>query len=231
MFETATRHGDQWLVQNAMGHRLCLPCKPSYMTMEIATLGTRRRVSVKTKVPMTGLMAEMLDSLQRPLYVLDVRRDGTGAQSSWSPREFASVIPGMLAGGRKYAYVHLPCLAPSVALLAEKSLTRQQFRDRYLAELSDDDLSVGEAFAESASAQDGMAVLMCAEPDQPDYDNLPEAEKEACYCHRFPLIQQIAGRLKARHPGLTVRQVRLDLVDFHQARQAGNAYYPRASTL
>jgi len=231
MFIKATRHPGRWQVRNGLGHELHLPCHESYAktTIDIGVLGTRRRVEIRGSV--TSLMAMRLAAVKRPLYLLDVRRDDTGAQSSWSPREFASVIPMSLRADQKYDYAHLPCLAPSVELLGAKNLTWRQFRDRYVAEVSDDDLSVGEAFVEAAAMESGLAVLMCAEADHPHFDTLPEEEKEVHYCHRFTLANQIARRLKARPAGLTVNLVHLDLVDFHEATQAGRSYRPRTTAL
>jgi hypothetical protein len=231
MFQKATRGKDGWQLPNGMGHELHLPCHESYANAKLAlgTLGTRRRVEVPGKV--TVLMAKMLASLGCPLYLLDVRRDGTGAQSSWSPREFASVIPAHLPSGQKYAYVHIPHLAPSVELLEAKHLNWSQFRDRYIAQLSNDALSVGEAFVEAAAKEGGLGVLMCAEADHPQFDSLPEEQKETHYCHRFTLAKQIARRLQARHAGVTVSQVHLDLVDFQEADRAGRSYTPRLTVL
>src|SRR5437660_1158290 len=102
MFLKATRGVGRWQVRNGLGHKLHLPCQESYAnaTVEIGVLGTRRRIEIKGQ--MTSLMANMLAAVQRPLYLLDVRRDGTGGQSSWSPREFASLIPMQLPDDQKY---------------------------------------------------------------------------------------------------------------------------------
>src|SRR5262245_32092108 len=116
MFTHARRTRDNWFVANAWGHELRLPYLKSldYQEVRFGVLGTRRREPLKrVRSGYTVLMAELLGALACPLYLLDIRRDGTGGQSSWSPREFASVIPAALPPDRPYSYVHLPCLAPS----------------------------------------------------------------------------------------------------------------------
>jgi hypothetical protein len=176
----------------------------------------------------------MLAALRQPIYLLDTRRNGVGAQSSWSPREFASIIPNSLAGRITYAYLHLPCLAPSVALLDEarkNQMPWHTFRERYIEELTPDALDVGRAFVETAVAAGGMAIFLCAEADQPEFDVLPDVEQEEYYCHRFTLAKQVANRIKDACANTSIRCVHLDLVDFQTQMKSVNAYSPRSTEL
>src|SRR4051812_17251254 len=87
MFNQAVKKKDLWAVSNSLGHTMTLPCREDYQgfRFSIGVLGTRTRAEVKgTK---SHLMAEMLSSIGRPVYLIDTRRNGVGAQSSWSPRE------------------------------------------------------------------------------------------------------------------------------------------------
>jgi hypothetical protein len=84
-------------------------------------------------------VARILASLDRPLYLLDTRRNGCGGQGSWSPREFATEIPAMMGSAHNYAFVHLPAVAPSIELLAWGRGAKpdwREFRKRYEAELA-----------------------------------------------------------------------------------------------
>ncbi len=105
MFQEARKEQDRWWVSNRWGHRLELPCRRDYAdrSMAIGTPGTGRRKDPKMPRVVTAQMANLLASLDRPLYLIDTRRDGVGAQSSWSPREFASLIPDALPQHLTYA--------------------------------------------------------------------------------------------------------------------------------
>ncbi len=104
-------HG--WEIINKLGHiqYLDVPNPPS--VVDIGLLGTRCLHEIPVKPNKTTAMGRMLDELNRPLYLIDTRRDGTGAQSSWSPREFATIIPAMVR--KPMEFLHLPAAAPSIS--------------------------------------------------------------------------------------------------------------------
>jgi len=214
MFQHARKEGDAWCLSNDFGHELRLPGLGAHRgAIDLGTLGTRTRGQVRGRK--TDLMADLLAAQRRPVYLIDTRRNGSGAQSSWSPREFGSVIADRLAGkGIRYAFLHLPALTPSIALL-DRAAPWQEFRSCYEEELSEEDCDLGCAFVEAATACDGLAIFLCAEEFQPDFDRLPAGEQEGCYCHRFTLVRRIAGRLRTHHgPDLPIRRLDLDLSDF-----------------
>jgi hypothetical protein len=241
MFMSAKKDGSRWLLSNGMGHALALPRRDSYAgsQVSIGVVGTGRRAVGLTKtgrpkgIPgqVTALMGEMLAALSRPLYLIDARRNGTGAQSSWSPREFATIIPNFLSAGARYAYLHVPCLAPSIGMLDGDLSSWRDFRREYVKERSDEDLALGQAFVEAAAAEGGMAAFLCAEADHPEFDSLPEGEQNTHYCHRFTLAKLIAGRLNAAYGDVRGQMVHLDVVDFHLQRERGEAYVPRVTVL
>jgi len=229
MFLHAERNSDYWLLWNAWQHSFRLPCDETYAGREVAIglLGTRTRGKVGGRKTM--LMTQMLGTLRRPLYLLDTRRNGVGGQSSWSPREFASVIPDGLPRDLPYAFLHLPCLAPSLELLAEKHMPWREFRRRYADELTAAAVGGACAFVEAAAAHGGLTVFLCSEADQPDFDALPADQQDVHYCHRFTLARRVAAELKNAWLGVTVQLVHLDLYEFWQQRRTG--YQPRREVI
>jgi hypothetical protein len=231
----ATKHGDYWLARNAWGHGLKLPCRETYngATLEIGTLGTgthgfTRRTGKKDPDPkMFEILALMLASIARPVYLLDTRRAGEGGQGSWAPLEFATQIPGLLLSSIPYTFLHLPCLAPSIALRNDKNLCWNGFRERYRQELTKESMNVGQAFVEAAAANNGLPILLCAENYRPDFDNLGVTEQEACYCHRFTLARCMAERLSDTYDhNMRVIRKDLDMAAFMAARRQGQPYNP-----
>jgi hypothetical protein len=81
---------------------------------EIGLLGTRTQAKISGK---TKRLAEMLNRLRRPIYLVDIRRAGVGGQGCWSPLEFASLVPKAIS--EPYSFFHLPSVAPSVELLSD----------------------------------------------------------------------------------------------------------------
>lgn len=116
--------------------------------VQIGLLGTLVRPPfTKGRAPgrrgKTDLLIAMLKSLNRPILLIDTRRSGVGAQSSWDPEIFASRIPAALGFGN-YDYYHVPSLAPSSELLKGFSKDRKEggplaewdvFRDQYREEI------------------------------------------------------------------------------------------------
>ena len=98
MVASARREPGTWHVALAWGHGLLLPAlgRGAAGTLRLAVLGTRTLAPVPTGK--SALMAGMLATLDCALYIFDTRRAGSGGQSSWSPREFASLIPALLGG-------------------------------------------------------------------------------------------------------------------------------------
>jgi hypothetical protein len=117
------RFAETWDIVGPFGERLSVPRAKRSGVFHVGLLGTQRRV--KLKRPAFQVAAELFHGLGRPVYVIDTRRDGVGAQGSWSPRELASRIPDHITtlanrGGvtaQRYGYLHLPDLAPSLGLL------------------------------------------------------------------------------------------------------------------
>lgn len=117
-----------------MGERLVLPVAADG-PFTIGLLGTRSIPQVKRKTK-TEVLAEALARLAKPIYLVDVRRDGVGSQSSWSPRELASLVPAAMQqwatvhrrSSQPYGFWHLPCLAPSIQLLALWRKATELFR-------------------------------------------------------------------------------------------------------
>ena len=81
----------------------------------MGVLGTRTLGKVARK---TQRFADLLSSLDKPVWLVDVRRSGAGGQGSWGPNELTNTIPRLMGSrGKHFAYVHLPCAAPSPQLL------------------------------------------------------------------------------------------------------------------
>ena len=102
------------------GESLVLPASSAPGPFEIGLLGTRTEAKITGK---TKRLAEMLDHLRRPVYLVDIRRAGVGGQGCWSPLEFASVVPETIR--EPYSFFHLPSVAPSVELLSNYRKSRK----------------------------------------------------------------------------------------------------------
>jgi hypothetical protein len=153
-----------WVVRNDWGDQMILPIEDTVKSLTLGLLGTGTVRKIENK---TRAMATLLGSLDRPLYLLDTRRNGCGGQGSWAPREFATQIPVFMNSQNPYSFVHLPIVAPSIEILEwsrRENPRWQLFRDRYKGELSESAVDVAAAFIESASSRGGMAILLCAEP-------------------------------------------------------------------
>lgn len=170
----------------------------------------------------------------RRFYLLDVRRNGTGAQSSWSA-EFASPIPAAIGSGGRYGFLHLPILAPSTGLLGEYHKGQvsdwPDFRDRYNEKVSEGAIAVVRAFVEAADCAGGMAVFLCAEPSCPDFDTLPAAAQDTNHCHRLTLAHRVARQLQQACPMVVVEGFDLDPGEYATRRRAGKPYEPRIVAL
>lgn len=235
MFVTARRDGANWRLATQWGLELSLPGLPAQAAEPIrfGTVGTRFDAKPHKDVgsSKTGILAGMLRDLGRPVVLIDTRRDGVGAQSSWSPREFASLVPDMLGADQAYSFIHLPLLAPSLALLDADR--KQQlggwrvFCERYRAELGESAIAVAQAFVEAAAQRGGLALFMCAEPFHADFERLaPEAQDNIC-CHRFPLSQRVATALKQHHPGVPIERLDLDAGAWAMAKRERRPCEPR----
>jgi len=191
VFTNANRKENEWVLDNAWGDRMILPFRRTAEPLRVGLLGTGAVRNAKRK---TEAMAGLLKFLDTPLYVLDTRRNGTGGQGSWAPREFASEIPHLMKTERPYCFVHLPVVAPSVEMLAWNKSEKpgwRAFRDRYDRELTPDAVRVAAAFVESTATRGGLAVLLCTEADVPGFrDAAPEIQEKE-YCHRFTLARRI----------------------------------------
>lgn len=225
----------KWEIMNSFGNILSLEVPNLPASVDIGLLGTRCLHEIPVKPNKTTAMSRMLDALNRPLYLIDTRRDGTGAQSSWSPREFATIIPAMVR--KPLEFLHLPAAAPSIGLLdndrkARKSgkvLPWQEFRRQYYDALTNEAVDVVRAYVEAAAAAGGMAIILCAEPYCPDFDALSQERQDELYCHRFTLAKRVAQAiLTARGGMVNVRMVNLELSDFVKR---GNAWTPPVTML
>lgn len=119
------------MLDNAWGDRMILPLRRTGGPLLVGLLGTGAVREAKKK---TAAMADLLRSLDTPLYVLDTRRNGCGGQGSWVPREFATEIPHLMKTERPYCFVHLPVVAPSIEMLEWNKSEKpgwESFRDRY----------------------------------------------------------------------------------------------------
>jgi hypothetical protein len=180
-------------------------------------------------------MVDMLNMLKRPLYLIDVRRDGTGPQNSWSPREFATIIPAMVY--KPMVFMHLPDAAPSIELLeknrksreAGKVLHWQKFKRQYNAALTMYTVDMIQAYVEAAAVDGGMVILLCTEPYCPDFDAQPQKHQDELYCHRFTLAQRTGRAIKADRGGnVNVRLLNLELSDYFMC---GRAWTPPITML
>ncbi|OGA98188.1 MAG: hypothetical protein A3E25_20920 [Burkholderiales bacterium RIFCSPHIGHO2_12_FULL_69_20] len=239
MFTDAQRDAAGWCLTNRWGHELRLPSLVALhgRPTRFATLGTRfqakpRKVLGSNK---TEIMARLLRSLACPIFVIDTRRDGVGAQSSWSPREWASQVPDLLGDAQPYDYMHLPILAPSIDLLQAYRGHQlggwQVFRDGYDAGLATAGVRVAQAFVEAAVQRGGLAVLLCAEPYCARFDEMAQDLQDTLCCHRFHLARRVALALQREHPGMAVDRVDLDADAFAAAVLAGRDYEPATRRL
>jgi hypothetical protein len=244
MFVKAEKLGDRWLLTDRWGHDMSLPAiAPSCdRVLRIGTLGTRFDApaikgfagKIMNKL---DLMAAMLRDLAMPIYLLDVRRNGVGAQGAWAPEQFATQIPDVIGNSMPYAFLHLPALAPTIGLLsAYKSgaVARwQDFRDCYCAGIDSATLNLGVAFCEAAFARGGMAVFLCAEAFAWDFDRgqYTDTERNQMHCHRFSLVNRIAACMHAEHAAIKVERVDLDVAAYARQRKSGLSYSPLATRL
>ena len=242
MFVNARKDNHRWLLADPWGHEFVLPCRPDYAgrRIRIGTLGTKfepngLKDERRKALTRTTIMAHMLRDLGAPIYLLDVRRNGTGAQSSWSPAEFSSLIPAAIGSDGRYGFLHLPILAPSTGLLGEYHKGQisdwHDFRDRYNGEADEGAIAVACAFAEAADCGGGMAVFLCAEPYCPDFDTLPAATQDANHCHRFTLAHRVARQIQQACPTISVERVDLDPGEYATRRKAGQPYEPHIVAL
>lgn len=232
-FKTATRFQNHWRLSGDFGAELTLPVKSGLGVIQMAVVGTRRRGDAKVLAPLTRLFARMIDSLDRPVLLCDVRRNGVGGSGSWSPREFATEVPSQLSKKHDYQFMHAPSLAPSIALL-DAEPRYQEFSQRFTSELATEALTVAQAYVETLNSLGGVVAFMCAEADEPHFDQLSSQQKQDAYCHRFTLTDRIAGLFRQSHPGVRVERLHLDLVDFHQwsvHASPGDRWLPRVSVL
>jgi hypothetical protein len=131
VFTNATRKENEWVLETAWGDRMILPFRPTGGPLRVGLLGTRAVREAKKK---TAAMADLLRSLDTPLYILDTRRNGSGGQGAWAPREFASEIPDLMKTERPYCFVYLSVVAPSIEMLKWNKSEKPSwhaFRDRY----------------------------------------------------------------------------------------------------
>ncbi len=128
-----------WILADEWGYQTVLPCleHSKSVTANIGLLGTRVRggkiAGYKWANNRTKLMAAMLLSVDKPIYLVDVRRTGIGGQGSWGPNEFANLIPNIMKERNKnhppYSYIHLPIVAPENELLVAWRTARKQLKD------------------------------------------------------------------------------------------------------
>lgn len=227
MFIDAVHQADQWLLRNHWGHVLTLPAlAPAFAgTVRIGTLATKFVVPAGDSRNRTELLAAYLGELDRPLIIVDTRRNGCGAQSSWSPEQFATRIPEALGPHLRYEFLHLPVVAPTLDLLEQERRGDlggwRVFRDRYAAGLSARAVAVVVAFAEAAASAGGMLILLCAEPLCADFERLPPERQDEVYCHRFTLAARVQQALRERNPGAEVVIEHLDASQVRPLARSG----------
>ena len=241
MFVTSVEgSGDRWILKGPLGQQLSLArCDPATKQFEIGTIGTRCEGKFAHK---TRRFAQLLDRLQRPIHLIDIRRSGAGGMGAWGPLELGSQVPRCLS--HPYAFTHLPILAPSVELLESwrramklpgldakgideslRLLRRnrspdpaswrhwQVFRESYLLELQKNNaVAIARAFTENAQAcEGGLAVFLCAEQLDPDFDSASGQRQDDVYCHRFTLAAAVARSLTRDFPQSRVCRIDLSL--------------------
>lgn len=205
--------GSYWQLQGPLKETLVLPAlTPSASgTLRLGLLGTRSSPKVKNK---TDRFAGTIAALGCPVFLVDTRRNGTGGQGSWSPRELATCIPAMLPPQQPYSYMHLPIAAPSLALLeAAPPPPWQEFAASYREELPSQAVCATRAFAEAAHLAGGLAVLLCSEPRLTNFRCHSQQEQDAHYCHRYTLAQALVGAINAEIPAMRVELVELSMED------------------
>ena len=107
------RADGHWTLLGPCGEKMLLPhCTGG--TARIGLIGTRSTI---VKTAKTKAFAAILEDLDMPLILLDLRLGGSGGSGSWGPLEFGTTIPGLIANHRPYSFYHLPLLAPAHALL------------------------------------------------------------------------------------------------------------------
>ena len=111
--DSITEEENAWVLGGPCGEHLRL-AKFEGRSIDIGLLGTRTSLVRSGK---TNAMIDCLARLQKPVMMLDVRRNGSGGSGSWGPREFGTIIPNALS--TLYSYHHLPQLAPSTELLSD----------------------------------------------------------------------------------------------------------------
>lgn len=115
MFVKARKDNRQWLLANRWGHELVLPCRPDCagLRLRIGTPGTEfepngLRNEKRKVLTRTTIMAHMRSDLGAPIYLLDVRRNGTGP--------YFMTCPLSLGGAKR-------CLIPFHPLAVQRSLS------------------------------------------------------------------------------------------------------------
>lgn len=238
MIVTKVVRDRHWTLIGPWGERLELPAEADG-PFEIGLLGHRFGGKDKYR-----RIADLLSSLERPVYILDVRRDGCGAQGCWSPEHFATQIPALMSPETRstYGYVHLPIAAPTAELLTNWRKARkihapgedievavmqarlgdtvsahahmwrhwQVFREAYVRQLPPNAVAAVRAFVEAARTNDGLAILVCAEPHADGFDAMTQAEQDDLYCHRYTLATAVVRSLQKDKASLEVTGVVLD---------------------
>jgi hypothetical protein len=128
LVDSVTTPPGHWDLLGKMGETLRLrrAASPGAAPFLIGTMGTRRAVEVTGN--QTQNFANTLAMVKQPICLVDIRRNGVGGSGSWSPAEFATIIPERLeeAGIKQYSFHHLPQAAPSLDLLGAWRRASQQ---------------------------------------------------------------------------------------------------------
>lgn len=112
IIQKAQKNNNSWELVSRIGEKIILPISKDVNEIEIGLLGTRTvNDKIKSK---TNAFINLINSLGKPVYLVDTRRNGVGGSSSWSPREFETVIADKIL--EQYNYIHIPSLCPSINL-------------------------------------------------------------------------------------------------------------------
>jgi hypothetical protein len=111
MLISSVKNSSSWHLVGPLGEDLVLP-KATKGPFRIGLLGTRAEQVKKDK---TGEFARLIEAVKAPVILIDIRRDGVGANSAWGPLEFGTIVPSEVTS--PYSFHHLPVAAPTVDLL------------------------------------------------------------------------------------------------------------------
>lgn len=113
LIKETVKNANSWKLVTRTGEELVFNIEKHPQEIEIGLLGTR--TINKKMTEKTNKFAKLLNKINKPIYLIDSRRDGVGGSGSWSPKEFETIIADKIVN--PYNYIHIPSICPSVSLL------------------------------------------------------------------------------------------------------------------